>query len=118
VKDEKMSGGFGRDTDEKEPEVAQSIAALRSRFESLGANDASAKTSRSGSPLSEAITQRPVTLSNPKHGPEVSASPITIGPSQQARLLEFETGDDVRVLPCEKEHRYHQACIDPWCVIP
>lgn len=31
-------------------------------------------------------------------------------------LLEFETGDDVRVLPCEREHRYHQACIDPWCV--
>jgi hypothetical protein len=32
-------------------------------------------------------------------------------------LLDFEEGDDIRVLPCEREHSYHQACIDPWCVI-
>jgi hypothetical protein len=29
-------------------------------------------------------------------------------------LIEFEEGDDVRVLPCEKEHVYHKTCIDPW----
>ena len=29
-------------------------------------------------------------------------------------LLDFEEGDDLRVLPCEKEHVYHKACIDPW----
>ncbi|ORY35619.1 hypothetical protein BCR39DRAFT_511164 [Naematelia encephala] len=29
-------------------------------------------------------------------------------------LLDFEEGDDLRVLPCEREHVYHQACIDPW----
>ena len=29
-------------------------------------------------------------------------------------LLDFEEGDDLRVLPCEREHVYHQGCIDPW----
>lgn len=29
-------------------------------------------------------------------------------------LVDFETGDDLRVLPCEIGHVYHQACIDPW----
>ena len=33
-------------------------------------------------------------------------------------LLDFEDGEDLRVLPCEKEHVYHQTCIDPWYVHP
>jgi hypothetical protein len=33
-------------------------------------------------------------------------------------LIDFEEGDDLRVLPCEREHVYHQGCIDPWCVLP
>ena len=32
-------------------------------------------------------------------------------------LLAFETGDDLRVLPCEIGHVYHKACIDPWYVV-
>ncbi|KAK1927056.1 hypothetical protein DB88DRAFT_9476 [Papiliotrema laurentii] len=29
-------------------------------------------------------------------------------------LHDFETGDDLRVLPCEIRHVYHKTCIDPW----
>lgn len=29
-------------------------------------------------------------------------------------IADFEVGDDVRVLPCEGHHKFHQACVDPW----
>lgn len=29
-------------------------------------------------------------------------------------ILDFEDGDDIRVLPCEGHHVFHQACVDPW----
>ncbi|KAH7916582.1 hypothetical protein BJ138DRAFT_995548 [Hygrophoropsis aurantiaca] len=29
-------------------------------------------------------------------------------------IVDFEEGDDLRVLPCEGKHRFHQQCVDPW----
>jgi len=29
-------------------------------------------------------------------------------------IVEFEEGDDVRILPCEGKHRFHKHCVDPW----
>ncbi|EIW83076.1 hypothetical protein CONPUDRAFT_81157 [Coniophora puteana RWD-64-598 SS2] len=29
-------------------------------------------------------------------------------------IVDFEAGDDLRVLPCEGKHRFHQTCVDPW----
>lgn len=29
-------------------------------------------------------------------------------------IADFKNGDDLRVLPCEGRHRFHQACVDPW----
>lgn len=29
-------------------------------------------------------------------------------------IVEFEDGDDLRELPCEGNHRFHQECVDPW----
>ncbi|KAF9518619.1 hypothetical protein BS47DRAFT_1289334 [Hydnum rufescens UP504] len=29
-------------------------------------------------------------------------------------IIDFENGDDLRVLPCEGKHRFHQDCVDPW----
>lgn len=29
-------------------------------------------------------------------------------------MVDFENGDDLRVLPCEGRHQFHQECVDPW----
>lgn len=29
-------------------------------------------------------------------------------------IVDFEVGDDLRVLPCPGKHRFHQECVDPW----
>lgn len=29
-------------------------------------------------------------------------------------IVDFEEGDDIRVLPCEGKHCFHQECVDPW----
>jgi hypothetical protein len=29
-------------------------------------------------------------------------------------IVDFEEGDDLRQLPCEGKHRFHQQCVDPW----
>jgi hypothetical protein len=29
-------------------------------------------------------------------------------------IVDFEEGDDLRLLPCEGNHRFHQTCVDPW----
>jgi hypothetical protein len=50
----------------------------------------------------------------PEPSPELADTPGDMEEQCPICLLEFETGDDLRVLPCEKEHVYHQTCIDPW----
>jgi len=29
-------------------------------------------------------------------------------------IVDFQDGDDLRVLPCEGHHRFHQECVDQW----
>ena len=50
----------------------------------------------------------------------VPATPREIVPESIGRetcpicIVDFEEGDDLRVLPCEGKHRFHQSCVDPW----
>jgi hypothetical protein len=57
-------------------------------------------------------------LQLPGAKPDPSAAMADLEGDQEEQcpicLIEFEEGDDIRVLPCEKEHVYHKTCIDPW----
>ena len=48
-----------------------------------------------------------------RQNPDVT--PQTIGRATcPICIVDFEEGDDLRVLPCEGKHRFHQTCVDPW----
>lgn len=49
-------------------------------------------------------------------GPGLTEMPGEMEEQCPICLIDFEEGDDLRVLPCEREHVYHQTCIDPWYV--
>ncbi|KDQ57468.1 hypothetical protein JAAARDRAFT_35180 [Jaapia argillacea MUCL 33604] len=66
-----------------------------------------------------ASTSRPV----PTRRPSRNAAPTNVEdvvPDAIGRetcpicILDFEEGDDLRVLPCEGKHKFHQHCVDPW----
>ncbi|KAF9227339.1 hypothetical protein BS17DRAFT_694766 [Gyrodon lividus] len=54
------------------------------------------------------------------HSPTSACGGDTLMPDSIGRetcpicIVDFEEGDDLRVLPCEGKHRFHQACVDPW----
>ncbi|KAI0315222.1 hypothetical protein OF83DRAFT_1062507 [Amylostereum chailletii] len=59
-------------------------------------------------------TPRPVHATNPTGAGE-DPMPDQIGRETcPICIVDFEEGDDLRVLPCEGHHRFHQSCVDPW----
>ena len=56
------------------------------------------------------VVEEPVPLS-----PTPAVDPTSIGHETcPICILDFELGDDLRVLPCEGKHRFHQHCVDQW----
>ncbi|KAF8513094.1 hypothetical protein BU17DRAFT_53477 [Hysterangium stoloniferum] len=62
--------------------------------------------------------------SSPSRDPGESSKPISeqadVQPSAMGHetcpicIVDFEAGDDIRVLPCNGKHKFHQTCVDPW----
>lgn len=64
--------------------------------------------------ISEASDSTPI---SPSYGrnPHDSVVPDAIGRETcPICIVDFEEGDDLRILPCEGHHVFHQSCVDPW----
>ncbi|KAL1748858.1 hypothetical protein HDZ31DRAFT_28907, partial [Schizophyllum fasciatum] len=70
-------------------------------------------------------------FTNGRTSPRSEGGPSSAGPAPQSAgaevspdamgtetcpicIVDFEEGDDLRVLPCEGRHQFHQRCVDPW----
>ncbi|OSD07120.1 hypothetical protein PYCCODRAFT_1442528 [Trametes coccinea BRFM310] len=68
-------------------------------------------------------SQAPRVIPRPPKLPTTEATPVTekdVVPDAIGRetcpicIVDFEEGDDLRVLPCEGHHRFHRDCVDQW----
>ncbi|KZO95511.1 hypothetical protein CALVIDRAFT_515779 [Calocera viscosa TUFC12733] len=82
-------------------QLSRSVSASGSRLPSPTASS-STPPRRAPTPLPGNVP--PPQSSDPSLGHETC--PICLTP--------FEEGDEVRVLPCNGQHRFHKDCVDPW----
>ncbi|KAJ3539195.1 hypothetical protein NMY22_g4840 [Coprinellus aureogranulatus] len=105
-----------------EDDKAKDIASCKHTHDSKNDNDVpiDAPTHEASSSTTPPVTRRP-----PKSEPENATAgssdirhdvvPDSIGRETcPICIVDFEEGDDVRVLPCEGKHCFHQTCVDPW----
>jgi len=83
---------------ERDAQIAESSTASSSRGPRRSGSTTSAP-SASASPTQDINAVVPDAIGR-------ETSPICI--------VDFEEGDDLRVLPCEGKHVFHQQCVDPW----
>nr|VWO99597.1 Transcriptional repressor TUP1 [Ganoderma boninense] len=84
----------------------------------FGVRDPAGSPSSSSSSLQKAVP-RPAKASaageQEKQEGEKDVVPDAIGRETcPICIVDFEEGDDLRVLPCEGHHRFHQECVDQW----
>jgi hypothetical protein len=67
------------------------------------------------SPLAHFVEGSFVSPPPPARGGSEDVVPDAIGRETcPICIVDFEEGDDLRLLPCEGKHRFHQECVDPW----
>ncbi|KAI0085162.1 hypothetical protein BDY19DRAFT_458827 [Irpex rosettiformis] len=110
-------------TEEQEVDVTES--ALASHHVDPSARRASTSSLpspslSSPSPLPTPRPRRPQARASMAEASTASATDADLVPDAIGRetcpicIVDFEEGDDLRVLPCEGHHRFHQQCVDPW----
>ncbi|KAJ7680344.1 hypothetical protein DFH06DRAFT_413651 [Mycena polygramma] len=73
----------------------------------------------SSSALNPTENNRPLAITDPERTNELPGHQNIIPPAIGREtcpicIVDFEEGDDLRILPCDGAHRFHQQCVDPW----
>lgn len=123
--DEQHSGHEMRDTEREPASIAETGQAQALASTSRGGKDVDASVCKVEEvPQNEYDGLADVPPARPRAGPSIATTsssaqedplPEAIGRETcPICIVDFEDGDDVRVLPCEGKHVFHQACVDPW----
>lgn len=71
----------------------------------------SSSISEAASPVADLVHPR----TQSTNAKDSDISPAAIGRETcPICIIDFQEGDDLRVLPCEGKHRFHQECVDQW----
>lgn len=119
-------GGEAGNVTETQSEASSLVSELSQRQDSSTGDREQARASGSGhSNVVPLATPRPPKIHNNDSTSGVSPNgmpgdgahvvPAAIGRETcPICIVDFEEGDDLRLLPCEGKHRFHQQCVDPW----
>ncbi|CAA7261605.1 unnamed protein product [Cyclocybe aegerita] len=87
-----------------------------SPMEEPGSSRTTSTTDNSPEPagVAEGSSRNPAVATS-SHADHDDVVPASIGRDTcPICIVNFEEGDDIRVLPCEGKHCFHQQCVDPW----
>ncbi|KAF8906516.1 hypothetical protein CPB84DRAFT_1835038 [Gymnopilus junonius] len=101
-------------TEKSQSEISPKIPESLQRPISLSPSSASVRIQPQLDDIGEGSSQGLVRPASRPGGQE-DVVPASIGRETcPICIVDFEGGDDIRVLPCEGKHCFHQTCVDPW----
>ncbi|KZT10698.1 uncharacterized protein LAESUDRAFT_721063 [Laetiporus sulphureus 93-53] len=101
--------------EQEEKDVVDELPSFAERNESPGAGSSQAEAAPTARPRLRSGRSQGESSTGERSGEQKNVVPDAIGRETcPICIVDFEEGDDLRVLPCEGHHRFHRDCVDQW----